>query len=191
MNLRYKNHSANTNTNSDRRRKRFLLLIITVVLLTMLLLTGYWLFFHKRNTISPPDFPNPIEKTNPAGDKSTIKDNGTPVPNQNVMKQTGENNPVLPVKVQVSDVYQQNDQLRARAAITAPTGGTCNFTFSSVDAKPVVRDVKSVGSAGPQACSVNIPNAEFNKLGTWRLVVTFTGTNGATRQDAKDVSINQ
>ena len=74
------------------------------------------------------------------------------------------------IAITVDSVVQADRQINASAVVTgATTSGICVFSFTTPDAKPVVKQTSSANNA----CSVSISEVEFDKLGIWNLNVTF------------------
>lgn len=91
--------------------------------------------------------------------------------------------------ITITDFKQANGQVVIFSVVDAPSAGTCRFTLTTQDAVPVIRENKSTGSDGPKYCNVNIPEAEFEKIGVWKLTVGFT-SEGKQNEVSQDVTIN-
>lgn len=76
-----------------------------------------------------------------------------------------------PTTLIVIDTFTQKDHLvQTSAHSTDPTGaGSCVFQFSAADSRPVVKQV----AARNGTCSVSIAETEFDRIGTWKLKVTY------------------
>lgn len=71
------------------------------------------------------------------------------------------------ISITIDSLGQSNGVVAAKA--TATQDGTCVFTFSTPNDKPVTRQVDTAN----KICSVSISQNEFSYLGQWQLVVTF------------------
>lgn len=80
---------------------------------------------------------------------------------------------------------QQNGTVSASAQINGSgQEGTCVFSFTSTDSRPVVKESK-----GTTTCSINASENEFDKIGEWELEVTFYSQDNKTSGGRK-VTIN-
>jgi hypothetical protein len=90
----------------------------------------------------------------------------------------------------IDSFNQSNHSVNAAASITgANADGVCVFLFTSEGDKPVTREVGSTMNEQRRTCSISIPEVEFNKLGTWKLNVTFY-LNNQKSEASKDVTIS-
>lgn len=95
------------------------------------------------------------------------------------------NNEDIPINqslsVNISSLGQEGSVINSTATASGVNSeGTCLFSFSSTDSKPVVKQVVSSKQDGSQNCSVSIPRVEFDKRGSWNLLVTFYSDNTKT-----------
>ncbi len=81
----------------------------------------------------------------------------------------------------ITSLNQVDSQVNAVAIVKgARAPGTCLFSFSSTDSKPVVKQVVSSEQPGNQSCSVTIPRVEFDKRGNWQLLLSFYSDGSKT-----------
>lgn len=76
--------------------------------------------------------------------------------------------------------FSQSDGLVKATADVSVNEGTCVFTYSTDGAKPVTQEIPVKSSV----CQSSVNEAEFSKLGTWLLKVTFY-------QDGKKIEATQ
>lgn len=93
------------------------------------------------------------------------------------------------VSLSAPSFSQSNGTIKASVNVTSSSSGTCYYGFSSADTKPVSRTNQSQAQSGKQICTVEIPEAEFTKLGTWKMLISFT-QSGANVERSQDVTIN-
>ena len=77
------------------------------------------------------------------------------------------------LSVQISDVKQVDHMVSASAMVLGGSEGTCVFTYTNPDDKPVVQQVASTNSG----CKSSVSDVQFSKLGAWNLNVTFYANN--------------
>lgn len=105
--------------------------------------------------------------------------------------QTSEQVPVdADLITYIENFSQLNGMVNASAKITGTnTSGTCVFSFTNPEDKPVIPEVASTSSGNAQVCSISVGEARFSKLGPWNLTVTFY-LNGKKAQANQSVTIN-
>jgi len=89
----------------------------------------------------------------------------------------------------IASFEQSGGLVKVSATINKGSTGTCYYNFSSPNTKPVIRTNQSQSQSGKQLCRVEIPEVEFVKLGTWKMLLTFT-QDGASVEGSQDVTIN-
>jgi len=89
-------------------------------------------------------------------------------------------------KITIDSFSQANGMVNASATAIGSAAGTCVFTFTTADSKPVTA---SSSSGSNQTCSTSISEVEFNKVGSWNLNVTFY-VNGGKIEASREVTIN-
>lgn len=101
----------------------------------------------------------------------------------NPTTQTTEQVPTSPsATVVISSINQSNGQVSASA--TTSGNGSCVFLFASQDSRPVSRQV----SISSKTCSSVIAETEFDKIGPWKLTVTYY-SGGEKVSATQDVTI--
>ena len=109
----------------------------------------------------------------PDTDKDTAEEN-TPI-----------NKPGPSPTLTVSDFRQSNGIVYATTQITqSSNSGSCVFTYTAKDSKPVVQEVVSTNTQ----CVSSIPEVQFDKVGNWNLKVSFNAQN-TKLEVSKDVTI--
>ena len=179
-------------------RKKLYLIIISVIILGAAI--GFWWYSNaqQKDNVSE-NKGREMNKSKNKKDSSTknnsSKDKNTPsspqpgLPGNSTSTPPSQVPPAANLSVTINDFAQANRMVQANAVIEGSPGrGTCVFTFSTPDAKPVVRQLASAGSDGPQTCSVSISEVEFTKTGAWRLNVTFYVNNSRSEAN-RDVTI--
>ncbi len=191
-----KNKLSFSQPNQPRKisRKKILWVVVGLIILVALLGYGVYSYMGQENDPKPSSPSSKNKKNNEKKEDSqkSQKDSTSTSPGlpENSATQTPQSIPQsASTSVDINDFSQANGKVQAGAVISGTTAhGTCIFTFTTDGSKPVVRQVTSTGSDGPQSCSVSIPEVEFSKLGHWNLNVTFYTNN--TRSEAnRDVII--
>lgn len=92
--------------------------------------------------------------------------------------------------VTLDPLTQSGGYVRSSLSITGATDrGTCSFTFATGDTQPVARSTPSTTANGGQVCSIEIPEVEFAKTGTWNLTGRFFTINSKAEAN-QSVTIN-
>lgn len=114
---------------------------------------------------------------------SDIESSGLPENSNSITSDQVPNN--SSVKLAVASVNQANGMITVSGTISGTSqNGTCVFSFTKPENKPVVKQVQSSASS----CSVQIPEAEFTMLGSWTLLVTHY-VNGTKTEVQREVTI--
>lgn len=87
--------------------------------------------------------------------------------------------------VTITNVSQSDGSVNASASATGATEGTCVFTFSHSEERPVTRQVTTTNGS----CSTAIPAVEFSRLGQWDVSVLFY-SNGVKTEGNSSVTIS-
>lgn len=93
------------------------------------------------------------------------------------------------LEVAINAVTQQAGKVEASATISgANNSGTCVFTFTIAEERPVIRQVSS-NFVNPHTCSMTASEVEFSKVGVWNLKVIYY-LNNTKAEATKNVTIN-
>ncbi len=89
--------------------------------------------------------------------------------------------------VTINSVNQSGGTVAASASVSGVSaGGTCVFSFTNPDDKPVIPPSVSIRDG---SCSTNTPEVGFSKLGVWNLNVTAY-IDGKKSEANQSVTIN-
>jgi cytoskeletal protein RodZ len=184
--------SPNFKLNSSTRRSRKPLIALLVLTFIVALGVGSFIFIKSRNAENAR-----IEQKerDEAQTKSAKKDIQNKDSEDTQNSNLPDNSPsTTSDKVPTSEklgttitsTSQKDGTVYAESVITgAEAEGTCVFTYTTPDDRPVVQQVASAN----KICRSSIPEVQFSKLGNWNLQVVFYLNN--TKAEAnKNVSIN-
>lgn len=176
-------------------RKRILIAIISIVIV-LGLSWGSYAFIRNRNDVKKRQQQQALDESQTESAKKTVEksSNSTSSDNDKGVSRSAQTSEQVPVNTSLTTIIdnfsQLNGVVNASARITGTnTSGTCVFSFTNPDDKPVVPEVKSSSSGNAQVCSVSIGESSFSKLGTWNLTVTFY-QNDQKAQANQSVTIN-
>lgn len=160
------------------------LLALAAILLIVLLVGAFFTYRHFTKPVvdlNATDPTNTSAKTE-ATEKSTSKNTDSTPSNITAQEVPTSQN----LAVTISNNSQVNGIVTSKADITGASGnGSCVFTFSTTDSRPVVEQTTSSNGS----CEVAISEVRFDKIGDWNLDVTFFQNN--TKASAtKQVTIN-
>jgi len=179
----------NHNKAKTNKSKIILSILSTVLVLGAVSLLA--LHFHNVNQL---DATRQAQKTKDEAQTDSAKNDAlkgsTPADTDVSGGKTSEEVPSTPaVSVVISNFNQANGLVSASATIQGSAqNGTCVFLFTSDGTKPVTRQV-DVASNTTQICQISIPEVEFNKLGVWKLDVTYYANNQKS-EVTQNVTIN-
>jgi|GEM_PF-6285375 len=129
----------------------------------------------KQNAVSTDGDVSATTKTAPASPSATTS-NQVPVSSQ--------------LTVGSPTFSQANHIVTVTTSVSGSTAqGTCVFTFTKEDEKPVIRQVVSASKDQSQYCTVGVPEVEFTRLGSWNLNATFYTTDSKGEAN-HEVTIN-
>jgi hypothetical protein len=172
----------------ERKNKKKKIIIISGLLITLVLCIGaYALYKNSNDTFNTEKPIRSQDEINNPYDQSALKEN---LPEKSVEEIQNPNPPKIDptYAIRISDFSQANGVVSIRSVVDAPNKGTCTYTLSTIDAKPVIREALNTGSDGPKYCNIEIPEVEFAKIGVWKLTIGFTST-GKTNEVSQDVTI--
>lgn len=129
-------------------------------------------------------------------DQTSTTDKSSSSVHQNSTKTTTSTNQQIstPETVEPSfsvgtiNIKQEDGNVVSSAQITADSGGSCNFTYTTADSPPVIKNTPPVSNNGSFFCQSTIPEIEFTKIGTWKLTITYVVHEQMT-QGTTDVKI--
>jgi type II secretory pathway pseudopilin PulG len=189
--MRSSNFKLGSSPTTKKSRKQWVALLLVIVLAA----AGLFLFQkHRSDQRAAQSAQQQKQKSEAQTDSAkkndsedNAKDSST---SSNTSASTTEEVPTNTARnVTISDFSQSGGVVNASASITGTTtSGTCVFTFTNPEDKPVTRQTASSGSS-PQACSTSINEVEFSKLGSWTLTVNFY-QNGQKSEASQKVTIN-
>jgi hypothetical protein len=170
-------------------------LLATLALVTIAgMASGGYIFIKQRNTSAQNIAQkNRDEAQTGSAKKETRSDSGEPtktkgsgLPEDSTTKKISQVPSTNIVSVKIADFTQSDRTVSATANITGNrTQGTCVFSYTTTDAKPVVEQMSSVGNI----CTSKISEVKFNKLGEWNMSVTFYLDNTKS-EVSQNVTIN-
>lgn len=171
-----------TPTKISSVKKRWLLLA-GILIITLALAVIYWFVLRDKtpvdqNTTDPTIQSAKDSTENSPGDKESIKVDGSDATSEQVPESTS-------ISVDSIDFNQSSGFVNSSAIVSGSSQeGTCVFSFTTTDGRPVVKESK-----GSSTCSVKISEVEFDKIGEWDLSVTFYSQNSKAAASRK-VMIN-
>lgn len=164
--------------NSSNTSKKRLIIIALTLLILAGLAAAYYFVCHKTADV-PPQSDSAQTQSAKEIEIEGEKPQSPNAANQNLpvdsSTKTSEDIPTSSdLKVMIVKAQQETSRVEAEVTITGGDKlGTCVFLFTNPEDRPVTRQISSTGSLGAQNCKATIPNIEFNRLGTWRLKVTY------------------
>ncbi len=181
--------------NNQKNKKKRTIYVVSAVVLALLGL----LFVLEKTHVT--DFvKNPFSKTVPTATTNAQKTDTankndptegnktsqTTTPGVDSSKSTSEIPSTSTLKATVDSLTQQNGVVTASVSLSDPSSsaGTCSFTFTKDQAKPVVRSVV----ASNLQCATSIPELEFSSIGQWVLTVRYFN-NDAQASAQQEITI--
>ena len=171
----------NTSFKLNRQpKKKNYRLLLTLLVLGVALITAGLLFYKYRGNTQNSGSDSSIQSSEDDKLATGNNKNGDIKQNSNSPSQP-EPKETNALSAKISSFSQQNGKVTAVANVSSSQVGKCTFSFSSLDSRPVSREVNSSEQESNQQCSATIPEVEFDKLGEWNLAVIFiTGNSRAT-----------
>jgi len=174
----------NKNTKRDKKRPTFsrnkkLALGVLVVLLLVGLGFGGWLLFGKDESVQLSQAEQrEVEQVDSERAKKEAEDarlgiSGDPLKDGDDGEQTVEPPSGGEATLSQPSFEQAGGMIKSSVNISGVTGGNCEFNFSTEADRPVVK----LTALSNGACSVEIPEVEFARLGEWQLAVSYEGTS--------------
>lgn len=164
--------------NSSSTSKKRLIVSILALLILAGLTAAYYFAYHKKADV-PPQSDSAQTQSAKELEIEGEKPQSPSAANQNLpvdsSTKTNEDIPTSSdLKVTIVKAQQETSKVEVEATITGSGKlGTCVFLFTNPEDRPVTRQISSTGSVSAQNCKATIPNIEFNRLGTWKLKVTY------------------
>ncbi|MCB9822872.1 hypothetical protein H6800_01190 [Candidatus Nomurabacteria bacterium] len=144
---------------------------IIIVIAVLLLLVGALAYYLFRSEDPTNDY-KPLYET--ASDREADSSNDNKAKDdtsQSTTPSTSEEVPSSPSgSVRITQANQANGFINAKAEVSDFQVKTCVYQFTSEGARPVIRETQN------QCEGISIPQAEFEKIGTYNLVVTAYST---------------
>ena len=169
---------------TERKRSKKLLIVAGLLLLIIAAGATYWFVF--RDNSAPVDEnatdPTLTSAKEEAAEVTETKTNDS----NNSQTVTADQVPSSPsLSISGLTTSQSGGYVTAEATIGGATqSGSCVFTFTATDSRPVVKQ-----SSGTTSCSTRIAEVEFDKVGTWNLEVSFF-QNNTKASASQNVTIN-
>ena len=161
-------------------------IILAIVLLVITAFAVWWFMFREVDPTKnyKPKYDTPTTNQITQTDAKNAQDaddykNSTETPST----QTSDQVPVSQAgSIVITDLDQADGYVNALATVTNFTPTKCVYSFTSPDARPVVRELTG------NCTGISIPQVEFEFIGTYTLTVTaYSGTDKVTA--TKDISI--
>jgi hypothetical protein len=181
----YKNKNNKTSFSKVKRKGRLKWLLLLVVLMGTLTGGAVWYKVHRdrQKTMASVEADNAEKQEAEDLKKAIIAENNTdnsgsqPTNNEDPLKGgSGEQQPAVAPSTGTATMgeisfNQAGGVIKASLPISGVSGGTCKFSFTVTDERPVIKDV----AFGSGACLVEVPEVEFSFLGEWDLTVSYGG----------------
>ncbi|MBP9738690.1 hypothetical protein KBD20_03305 [Candidatus Saccharibacteria bacterium] len=179
--------SSNFQLNKGPQRRSHKIVLVVIVL-ALIFGAGTYVYLQRQEAQELAEQKALDEsQTNSAkkGDATSSKDTGVTPKTESDIKQdvptATENN------VTINSVNQSGGMVAATASVSgASAGGTCVFSFTNPDDKPVIPPSVSIKDG---SCSTSTPEVGFSKLGVWNLNVTAY-IDGKKSEANQSVTIN-
>lgn len=139
-----------------------------ILLIMALLVAGGLLAYYFYKNQDPTKYYKPMYDTSTNTDpqqssEETVKEN----PRQSDLPTTSEDVPAATSgSINIVDLNQADGFVNAKAEVGNFATSTCVYQFTSEGARPVTRELQG------QCDGISIPQAEFEKIGNYTLVVT-------------------
>lgn len=181
--------STSYKLNSPPKNKRNKKLIVILLLILIFGLGGGMILYTKQSDQKRAANQQKAQDEAQTKSSKTAVESSDPNSTKNNSVSTATSDEIAESKdftVQISATDQVNGTVTASAKINnSPDSGTCVFTYTTTDDKPVIQQVSSSNNV----CSSSIPEVQFSKLGTWNLAVSFF-VNDRKAEATKSVTIN-
>lgn len=184
--------SPNFKLNSTMHRSRKPLIVLLVLAIVIALGVGSFVFIKNRNAENARVEQKIRDEAQTHSAKKDVQEKGSSDTQSSNLPDNSAS--ITPDKVPVSEdlrtsitsTSQKDGTVYAEASIAGTDKeGTCVFTYTTPDDRPVVQQVTSAS----KICKSSIPEVQFSKLGTWNLQVVFY-LNNVKSEANKSVSIN-
>lgn len=174
-------------TAAGPRRKRLLFFVIVVVLLSSG--AGTYLLMKNRSAENARIEQKARDEAQTNSAKSALQDTdarGRNLPDDSTEKTTDDIATSETLSLKITETSQSDGIVRASTSITgASADGTCVFTYSTQDERPVIQQVASANGI----CLSSVSEVQFAKLGSWNLSVIFYISNSKS-EVSQNVTIN-
>lgn len=184
--------SPNFKLNSSTRRSRKPLIALVVLAIVIALGGGLFMFIKSRNAENARIEQKARDEAQTSSAKKDVQNkNADDSQSKNLPNNSTSTTPdKVPtseeIKVVITSTSQKDGIVNTSASVTgASSDGTCVFTYTTPDERPVVQQVTSTN----KVCTSAIPEVQFSKLGNWNLQVIFY-LNNVKSEANKSVSIN-
>ena len=146
--------------------------IIVLTLLALLIVAGVAAYYFVKNQDPTknykPMYDTSTSKDSTQTDNDSVKDN----PSQSNLPTTSEEVPsATEGSIKIVQLNQADGYINAKAETANFSTQTCVYQFSSEGARPITRELEG------NCAGISIPQAEFEKIGTYTLVVTAYGSD--------------
>ncbi|MFO0971614.1 MAG: hypothetical protein U0520_04705 [Candidatus Saccharimonadales bacterium] len=160
-------------SSKQRRRKRYFVIPLILLLIAGVSFAG--LHYQKRFDRETAQKAQSEEIAKNDSSATKAKDGKTQEPSPGIDNPNVDEIPESNLlSVTITSLTQEGAFIEASATIQgSDTQGTCVFSFTSTDSKPVVKQIVSSESSGKQSCAVSVPRVEFDKRGDWSLLLTL------------------
>ncbi len=183
--------SPNFKLNSSTRRNRKPLIALIILAIVVALGIGSFVFIKNRNAENARIEQKARDEAQTSSAKKDIQNKSAGdtqdknLPNNSTSTTTDKIPTSEDLRTTITSTSQKDGTVYAEAIITGATAeGTCVFTYTTPEDRPVVQQVTSAN----KTCKSSIPEVQFSKLGTWNLQVIFY-LNNVKSEANKSVSI--
>lgn len=178
------NFKLNSSTPRKRGWRKYIILVSLAIFIG---LAGYLFIQKSSNYTRKAELKLQNEAQITSSKQSDSADNSSKNPPAKSTTTTTDKVPTSDsISVRIDTASQTNGRVEASAYISdAKSDGTCVFTYSNPDDKPVIQQVASINGL----CSSNVPEVQFSKLGVWKLSVVFY-LNDVKAEANQNVTIN-
>lgn len=160
-------------TNSQSKRKKWVILVLSAIILLLIVAGAYYGVTKSRPSGINKQTESTIENDNKAANDAQTKE-GTPEKDSAASNEVKDIPASQDMKFSAFVFRQESGAVTVTAPVNgARTAGTCVFTFTSKDSRPVVRQVSSAPKDTSQECMISIPEVEFDKIGGWQIEALF------------------
>lgn len=186
--------SPNFKLKSPMRRSRRPLIALLILAIALALGLGSYMFIQNRDSENAQIEQKARDEAQNGSAKKDLQDKdrnddntkSKNLPDNSISTTTDKIPASEELSTAITSVSQKDGSVYSEAITTGATAeGTCVFTYTTPDERPVLEQVTSSG----KICKSSIPEVQFSKLGTWNLQVLFY-LNNVKSEANKNVSIN-